>query len=278
MDAYSDRIKFHTVVIEFADLNAKEDFKRLTRTDISHNQALDFEFIFPIPQNLSLGERSLWRYHVWGSDAMDCEGETMKEEENRITYGFTTKIGIPVEFVKNLYLYSRIKKATIYCLDGGDLVYANVSRTAPCTKKGCEHDWCDMVFQEWEAKYNWSERPHPLFEVNSMLTWIQQNFNSTNDQETGLIYHQLLHEIAKFRKLASSDLVAAAKSEFERQISQCGNAYVQTMVMLNDYERSPGHTFKKGQNIIYKDAVEYYLKKTQPVREIPRFPKRTKRK
>lgn len=270
-------LKFITIKIEFADLDAKNDFKRLTNTDPIHNPALDFEFIFPMPPNLPLNERCSWRYHVWGSDAMDCEGEIMKESGNLLTYEFTTKVGIPIAFVKNLYLYSRVRKVHVYCLDGCDLVYANSNRTAPCIKRNCDHDWCDMVFQEWEVKYDWSELPHPLLEVSGTLNWIRENFNPCDDRETGLIYHQMLHELARFKKLADSDLVAEAKNEFERQIDLSGNAYLRTMLVLNDYERSPEYAFKNGLNLIYKNAIDYYLKNTQPVREVPRFPKRKKR-
>lgn len=278
MDAYSDRTKFQTITIEFADLSAKEDFKRLTNTDLTHNRALDFEFIFPIPRNLSFGERCIWRSQVWGSDAMDCQGETMKEDGNIITYEFTTKVGVPIEFVRNLYLYSRIKKASIHCLDGCDLVYANSSRTAACRKKACDHDWCEMVFQVWEAKYDWSRLPHPLLQVNTMLEWIKAYFHAVDDTDAAMIYHQFLCELFKFKKFSESPLVQEARIEFEEQTALCGNAYLQTMVMLNDYERSPKFVFTDGQRILYKDAIDYYLKKTQPVREVPRFPKKENKK
>lgn len=267
-----DLMKLIAVKIVFADSSAKNDFKRLTNTDPIHNRVLDFESIFPIPSNLSTAERCAWRNQVWGSDAMDCEGETMKEGRVSITYEFTTKVGIPIEFVKNLYLFSRIKKAQIRCLDSGDYIYANDSGTAPCKKRGCDHAWCAMAFQHWEAKYNWSKLPHPLFDVAGMLGWIRNSFGKVDEREVGLIYHQILCEVVKLRKLANSDLVAAAKEEFERQVGLCGNAYIQTMVALNDYDRSPGYVFKNGQSLIYKDAIDYYLKKTQPVRQLPRFP------
>lgn len=278
METYSDRNKFQKVVIEFADLSAKEDFKRLTNTDPVHNRALDFEFIFPLPQNLSLAERCGWRHQVWGSDAMDCEGETMKEEETRITYEFTTKVGVPVEFVKNLFLYSQIKSVKIWCLDGGDFVYANRSRTAPCTKKSCDHNWCEMVFQVWEAKYDWSRLPHPLLEVDRMLDWIKCYFNTVNDMDAAMIYHQMLCDLIRFRELSGSNLVQEAKADFENQVTLSGNAYLNTMVTLNEYEKSPEYIFKYGQRVLYKDAVDYYLKKTQPIRQIPRFPKIEKKK
>jgi hypothetical protein len=264
--------KFLTIEIQFADLNAKNDFKRLTNTDPVHNPILDFERIFPIPSNASLAERTFWRYEIWGSEAMDSEGETMKESGATLEFQLTTKIGIPTEFVKNLYLHSRIKKIRIQCSDTGDITYANESMTGSCKKRGCHHEWCEMVLQEWEAKYNWSKLPHPVLEVDRMLSWIKNNFHPAEDREAGLIYHQILSEVIKFRKLANSGLVAAAKDEFERQITLSGNAYLQTMLMLNDCEKSPDHVFKNGLSLIYKDAVDYYLKKTQLIRQIPKFP------
>ena len=279
MYVHDDEVpKFITVEIEFSDTNAKNDFKRLTKTNPVQNPALDFELIFPLPLNLSIAERCQWRNQVWGSDGMGCEGEVMVENEFTISYELTTKTGMPTEFVKNLYLYARIKKIRIHCIDARDIVYATRSRTAPCKRRGCNHDWCEMVFQEWESKYNWSELPHPLFEVTGMLDWIKDSFQPLDDRETGRIYHQILREVVSFRKLAESELVAEAKEEFERQVGLCDNPYLQTMVMLNDYETSPGYVFKSGRSLIYRDAIDYYLKKTQPLREIPRFPKRLNKK
>lgn len=266
--------KFLTIEIQFADLRAKDDFKRLTNTDSIHNPILDFERIFPIPPNASLAERTLWRNEIWGSEAMDSEGETMSESGTTLQFQLTTKIGIPVEFVKNLYLHSRITRVRIHCSDGGDVAYANESMTEPCKKRGCHHEWCEMVLQEWEAKYNWSKLPHPLLEVDRMLSWIKNSFHPEDEREAGLIYHSILSEVVKFRELANSSLVVEAKGEFERQVTASGNAYLQTMLMLNDYEKSPEYTFKNGLSLIHKDAVDYYLKKAQVIREIPKFPKR----
>jgi hypothetical protein len=266
--------KFLTIEIQFADLNAKNDFKRLTNTDPIHNPVLDFERIFPLPPNSSLSERTLWRNEIWGSEAMDSEGETMKESGTTLEFQLTTKIGIPVEFVKNLYLHSRIKKIRIHCSDAGDIVYANDSMTGLCKKGGCHHKGCEMVLQEWEAKCNWSKLPHPLLEVDRMLSWVKDSFHPADDREVGLIYHQVLHEVVRFRRFANSSLVAWAKDEFERQITVSGNVYLQTMLMLNDYEKSPEYIFKNGQSLIYKDAVDYYLKRHQPIRQIPRFSKK----
>jgi hypothetical protein len=278
MELHSDyTYKFVTVKIEFADLNARNDFKRLTNTDPIHSVLLDFELIFPIPPNPSLEERFIWRDKIWGSYAIDCELQGMEENGTCITYKLSTKVGLPVEFVKNLYLHSRIKKISIHCLDGCDLIYANHSRTAPCRKPGCEHDDCEMVFQEWEVVYDWSGFPHPLLEVDRMLSWIRDSFHPENESETGLIYHQILSQIVKFKQLGNSVLVNEAKNEFERQVSICGNAYVGTMVVINDCERSPDYSFKNGQRLIYEHAVDYYLKKTQPVHEVPRFPIKKKK-
>lgn len=83
-----------------------------------------------------------------------------------------------------------------------------------------------------------------------------------------------MSEVVKFRELANSGLVAEAKGEFERQVIASGNAYLQTMLMLNDYEKSPEYTFRNGLSLIHKDAVDYYLKKAQVIREIPKFPKK----
>lgn len=278
MDTHGDRTKFHKLVIEFVDLKAKEDFKRLTNTDSTDNRTLDFELIFPLPPKPSLHLRIRWRDNVWGSDAMDCNGETMKEEGNRIIYEFTTRVGIPIEFVKHLYLYSRIKKVTINCFDGGDIAYANEDGTAPCEKTGCNHLWCDVVMQEWEAKYDWSKRPHPLLEVNIMLDWIKDYFSTVNDTEAAKIYHQILHDLIKFREFSESDLAQGAKLDFEEQVSVCGNAYLQTVVMLNEYEKSPEYQFKHGQRVLYRDLIDYYFNRTKRARLIPRFSRRAKKK
>lgn len=279
MDTNTDHTyKFVTVEIEFADLNARNDFKRLTDTDLAHNVLLDFELIFPLPPNPSFRERAIWRCAIWGSDAIERECEGMAENGTCITYKLSTRVGLPVEFVKNLYLHSRIKKISVRCLDGTDLVYANHSRTAPCRKPGCEHDGCEMVFQEWGAAYDWSLFPHPLLEVDRMLNWIRDSFHPEDENETGLIYHQILSQIVKFRLLGDSALVKEAKHEFERQVGLCRNAYIETVVVLNECERSPDYSFKNGTRLIYESAIDYYLKINQPVREIPRFPTKKKNK
>lgn len=265
-------LKFIIIKIHFADLNAKNEFKHLTKTDPVHNPVLDFESIFPLPSGLSIYERRKWKNEVWGSDGLNVEHEEMSEAKNVLNFHFTTNIGLPVEFAKNLYLYSRIKKIVVHCIDAGDVVYANDQMTGPCIKRGCTHEDCDPVNQELEVKYDWSRRPHPILEVAEMLNWIKDSFRTADDKEVGQIYHQFLLEVVDFRKLAGSGLVNAAKEEFERQVAGSGNAYLQTMVMLNDYERPPKCEFKGGRRVIYKCGLEYYLKKTQPVKQFPRFP------
>lgn len=265
-------IIYNFIKIDFADMNAKNEFKRLTNTQVGGNEVLDIELIIPLPLITSLRDRWAWKDLNWGCSGMACVGEWMLEKGLSLIYDFATYGRPPLGFLTNIYLFSKIKRIHLTYIQEDKFIHLNDDRSGPCNKPNCLHDQCDIKMLEWTAKYDWSKRPHPLLEVDKTLRWIKRNFPQTTEREVGQIYHKLMSRLI-FKDLPGQ-LAQSTRAEFERQALRCSNQYVQAMVLLTDYQNAPSYVFKSGQAVIYDDMFHYYWKGSQPALPVDPFPQR----
>lgn len=263
---------YNLIKIDFADISAKNEFKRLTNTQVGGNEVLDIELIFPLPLITSVRDRWAWRVLNWGCSAMACEGEWMREKELSLIYDFTTYEQPPLGFISNIYLCSKIKRVHLTYIKEDKFIYLNDDWDGPCKKPNCSHNQCDIKMLEWTAEYDWSKRPHPLLEVDKTLRWIKKNFPQTDKREVGQIYHKLVSNL--FFKDLPGQVAQSTRREFERQASHCSNQYVQAMVLLTDYQNTPNYVFKSGHAVIYDDMFNYYWKRSLPPQPVDPFPQR----
>ncbi len=160
----------------------------------------------------------------------------MEEDGLFLRYYVATKSRPPIRFIKELYMhYEGIKRIQLFYNSEDDTIFLNEKEDGRCEVKNCRHDDCTWHFVDWKIEMDWSDFPHPIFEVQNTLQHLRKLYPNESEAMVGQIYQYLIAQLSFFARYNSGTIIRS-RSRFEEQAMDCGNEYLALTALTGNHK------------------------------------------
>lgn len=230
----------NTIEIEFLSPDEKKQFIEL----IGNMSGPFLERLFPWPpkklnDDLKAYDKYIWSEATWGMSPYSFSKLLgIKEQGQTLICSYRTlHKHISYAFMRNLYFLFPIRRIRLSFYVEHKSVCMRKKRNGRYVEN-CKHKFCQKHSLQREIVLDWSNIPHPVYQVQDTIQFLKRLFWNLKDNEIGRLYHHIIFTNTFF-SMYDNSIFATAKETFGNQASVSANPYLTLLTLTNTYGQAP---------------------------------------